>query len=484
MSDREERPVTGAPAHTEQERWERFAEPLFAAIPYGLLTIATTLSVAMRPQEGGSLLIDLVASAAIAVWSLWWVTLHPQWRCSRWRGPVFFVGWAALAGFMVTRAPWFGFYTFSGYLYTAWVLRDRWQIPGVLTTAVLTATAQNGGLPGWHADELLVYGLIVLLNASLASFLAHHSAKTDRQNEDRREVILELAAANDQLERSLALNAELQEQLLDRAREAGMLGERQRMAGEIHDTLAQALVGIITQLEAIDQARDVDPDAATGEGIRGAAADGETSRRVGVAAQLAREALGEARRSVQALRPAPLESARLPEALAQVADRWSKIHGVDAAVTTHGPVAPLRPELEVTMLRTAQEALANVARHAQARRVGITLSYMDDLVTLDVRDDGIGFDPAGARKTAIAETAAVAATDAWNPLSGRPRPARRTAPATAASADADAAPAGGFGLIAMRERIQGVAGTLAIESEPGHGTAVSATVPALRLGAA
>ena len=94
------------------------------------------------------------------------------------------------------------------------------------------------------------------------------------------------------------------------------------------------------------------------------------------------------------------------------------------------------------MLRTAQEALANVAKHARASRVGLTLSFMDDDVALDVRDDGAGFDPAGLR----------------------------------ASVD------GGFGLIAMRQRVEGLAGTLEIESEPGGGTAISACIPAAAAG--
>ncbi|MFD0787948.1 sensor histidine kinase, partial [Micromonospora azadirachtae] len=106
---------------------------------------------------------------------------------------------------------------------------------------------------------------------------------------------------------------------------------------------------------------------------------------------------------------------------------------------------PLHPEVEVTLLRAAQEALANVARHARASRVGLTLSYMSDVVTLDVRDDGIGFDP-----------------------DVRPAP-RQTD--------------GGYGLTAMRQRVTGVGGELTVESEPGGGTAVSASVPALPGGA-
>jgi signal transduction histidine kinase len=102
----------------------------------------------------------------------------------------------------------------------------------------------------------------------------------------------------------------------------------------------------------------------------------------------------------------------------------------------------MRPEVEVALLRTAQEALANVAKHAQATRVGVTLSYMEHQVALDVRDDGAGFDP--------------------STIVGLQRPAD----------------GGGFGLIAMRQRIEGLSGTLQVESEPGGGTGVSACVPA------
>jgi signal transduction histidine kinase len=115
-----------------------------------------------------------------------------------------------------------------------------------------------------------------------------------------------------------------------------------------------------------------------------------------------------------------------------VVRRWSEINGVAAEVTTTGTARPMHPDVEVTLLRTAQEALANVAKHAGASRVGLTLSYMEDLVTLDVRDDGMGFKRANGS---------------------------------------------GFGLTAMRQRVEGIDGRLEIESEPGGGTAVSATTP-------
>jgi signal transduction histidine kinase len=204
--------------------------------------------------------------------------------------------------------------------------------------------------------------------------------------------------------------------LFARSAEIGALEERNRLAREIHDTLAQGLTGIVTQLEAARSGRDA-------------------TRRIEAAIALARQSLSEARRSVHALRPEPLVGARLPDAVAQVARDWSELHGVPAQVTTTGDAQPMHPDVEVVLLRAAQEALANVGRHAGASRVGLTLSYMGDVVTLDVRDDGVGFTPNGVN--------------------------------------------GGYGLAAMRERLAGLSGTLAIESEPSGGTAISATVPAL-----
>ena len=114
-----------------------------------------------------------------------------------------------------------------------------------------------------------------------------------------------------------------------------------------------------------------------------------------------------------------------------------------------------------------------MAKHADATRVGLTLSYRDEEVVLDVRDDGRGFDPARiTREPAYAGAVAAAdggdvvqfggmdSGDNWQAGNGH-RPA----------------PSGGFGLIAMRQRIEGVSGTLQLESEPGGGTAISACVP-------
>ncbi|WP_214411692.1 sensor histidine kinase [Sphaerisporangium fuscum] len=201
-------------------------------------------------------------------------------------------------------------------------------------------------------------------------------------------------------------------------RTVGVLEERARLAREIHDTIAQGLSGIITQLEAAEQAM---PDLVA------------VRKRVALAKELARDNLQEARRSVDALRPRPLADAGLDAALAQVAERWSRTAGTTATVSVEGTPRPLPGEVGTTLLRAAQEGLANVAKHARAGRVAITLTYMDDEVTLDVFDDGTGFDPA---------------------VRGR-----------------------GYGLAAMNERAAAVGGTLTVESAPGEGTALCLRIP-------
>ena len=190
---------------------------------------------------------------------------------------------------------------------------------------------------------------------------------------------------------------------------------------------------MVTQLEAAQQT----------------AHDAERERRIDNAKRLARDSLAEARRSVQALRPQALEDSKLPDALAEEVARWTATSGVPAEVRTTGDPRALHPEVEVTLLRVAQEALANVAKHAAAAHAWVTLSYMEDVVTLDVRDDGSGFKQPGTGEAPGNEHSR---TD------------------------------GGFGLIAMRQRVNRLAGQLEIESEPGAGTAVSASLPAIGLG--
>ncbi|MEU9020520.1 sensor histidine kinase [Actinomadura sp. NPDC048394] len=408
------------------DAWERREQSVLNVVPYVSLGLATALGLLVDHGSPGRIALQAGLSAAAIALVTYMAVLHRD-RLERPRvAGAYYVVLLALIGALIAMNGMYGFAIITGYMHAFW-LGPRWRALAVVVCAALGAAAQMGGI--LHIDRgalpvyLLVFGVNVLLAGGITLFAWRVSEESDR----RRDVIAELADANAKLEAALEENAGLHAQLLAQAREAGVHDERQRMAGEIHDTIAQGLAGVVTQLQAARQARE---------------RDGDWERHLDVAQQMAREGLAEARRSVQALRPQSLEESALPEALAEVAGRWTALHGVPAEVRTTGTVRIMHPEVEGTLLRTAQEALANVAKHAGASRVALTLSYMGDLITLDVRDDGAGFAP------------------------------DRVAP----SAD------GGYGLTAMRRRVARVAGTLEIESEPGAGTAISASVPAVPMG--
>jgi signal transduction histidine kinase len=153
----------------------------------------------------------------------------------------------------------------------------------------------------------------------------------------------------------------------------------------------------------------------------------------------ARDNLAESRRVVWALRPRPLHERSLPQALEELAGQLGGETGLHTQTTITGTERPLGTKVEEGLLRVAQEALANARKHAAASLVTLTLSYLEDAVTLDVQDDGTGFDPA-----------AIAPGDGVG---------------------------GGLGLAAMRERVAALGGNLAVESAPGEGTTIAAEVP-------
>ncbi|WP_221320593.1 sensor histidine kinase [Actinoplanes sp. L3-i22] len=396
--------------------WEQRFQAMVTVVPYVLLAALAGLTVVLSPDFG----LDLVLCAVAAVWNLVFFTVHPPWRRRPGIMAVFLTGLIVIGFVLAARHAWFGFYTPALYFFAFRIIgwpREVFYIAGV---AVVAGTAQaNGSDYGTWAGRL-TWLAVVLANLVPMCLLAWLTQLGARYFAIREAALDESREANAQLATALADNAALQEKLLEQARAAGVLAERSRMAREIHDTLAQGLTGIVTQLQAADHAAG-DPVA--------------WRRHHQAATALARESLTEARRSVNELRPEPLETGRLADAVGEVAARWSARQGIPVQVTVTGDTRVMRPEAEVALLRTAQEALANVAKHAgDAGRVGLTLSYMDREVALDVRDDGPGFDPAA-----------------------------RT---------------GGFGLEAMRQRIEALSGTLQIESEVGGGTGISACLPA------
>ncbi|MGI5287390.1 sensor histidine kinase [Nonomuraea polychroma] len=338
-----------------------------------------------------------------AVWLAPIAWLHPRREAGRGLVVAHYLVLILLAGALAATNPAFVVFASTGYPLAIALLPARLVMAGVTLTAVVSVAAQAG--PGDHTTLLTVI-------AGVAVPLVLAGWYVSAEHDKRRRLVERLRAA-------MAENADLHGRLLDQARRAGVLDERHRMAGEIHDTVAQDLVALIGQIDAAGRA--------TQDTVR--------SRHLGQAAHLARRGLAEARRSVQALRPEPLEHARLPEALERMAVSWSRVSGVHLAFEVTGAPVALSPDVETTLFRVAQEALANVAKHARASRTALTLSYTDELLLLDIRDDGAGFDPQK--------------------------------------------PADGFGLDGMRQRVRGIGGTLEIESEPGHGTAIAAAVPAI-----
>lgn len=194
----------------------------------------------------------------------------------------------------------------------------------------------------------------------------------------------------------------------------GVLEERERFSREVHDTVAQGLGSIHLLLAAAERHLAERPERA-----------GELVRR---AREVAAANLEEARRLVRAERPADLAERSLPEALSRIAAR---VDSPATDVRVDGNPYPLPGGHEVAFVRVAQEAIGNAVRHAGAARIAVTLTYLADEVVLDVVDDGNGL----------------------------------------------AAANGGFGLRSMHERVEGLGGTLTVESTPGRGTGVAARLP-------
>jgi len=207
-------------------------------------------------------------------------------------------------------------------------------------------------------------------------------------------------------------------QLAEANREAGMLAERERLAGEIHDTIAQGFTSIVMLTQAVQAAIDTDPALA--------------SRQLAQVIQTARENLDEARALVAGLAPAMLASGTLAQALARLTDRAAGELGITAAFEVNGSPRSLGTGTEVVLLRVCQEALSNVRKHAQARQAQVRLRYAEGRVCLEVADDGVGFDPESLN--------------------------------------------GGYGLRGMRARAVDIGGNFTLRSAPGAGTSISVEV--------
>jgi signal transduction histidine kinase len=218
-------------------------------------------------------------------------------------------------------------------------------------------------------------------------------------------------------------NALENERLSEETRERAILEERNRMAREIHDTLAQGFTGIVLQLEAAEQGLHEAPESVPSHIDR--------------ARTLARESLNEARRSVWALRPQALEKRDLSDAIRREVERLAGEGRVGARFVVSGKRARLQEAVEDELLRVTQEALTNIRRHSQASSAEVSLVFEEETVRLSIVDNGVGFDTSRARE-------------------------------------------GSFGLISMNERAQSCGGNVRVISKPGNGTRIEVTVPSRR----
>jgi PAS domain S-box-containing protein len=228
-----------------------------------------------------------------------------------------------------------------------------------------------------------------------------------------------------ELAQSLANQAMLMIRLAElsaQGREAAVAGERNRIARDIHDTLAQGFTGIIIQLEAAEDASR-----------RGLGSEAELH--VVTARKLARESLREARRSLQALRPRPLESGGIAHALRALFEKSTAGVALHGEFRVLGEPVELTPDWEENLFRIAQECLTNVLRHAQASRVTGSIGFGPGEVSLEFADNGRGFDPAARSE--------------------------------------------GYGLLGMRERVDAMGGRIVVQSSSEGGTTVSIHLPLL-----
>jgi signal transduction histidine kinase len=288
-------------------------------------------------------------------------------------------------------------------------------------TYVLTRTV--AGMPEENRAYIRSLGVRLLLTVPMVlgretvGWICVRSGRSDASEMESKIHLAEALAGQATLAVQMA-------RLGEQAREAAVLGERNRIARDIHDTLAQGFTGVVVNLEAASRTLKKQNLAVALEHIEHARG-------------LAQSCLDEARLSVRALRPDPLRHADLVEALQAQVQRL-EASGTHAQLTVLGDRIPLLREVQAELLRIAQESITNVMKHARAQSVHVTLAFGEDAVSLSVADDGVGFDP-----------------DARHD---------------------------GFGLLGMRERAERIGARLVVQSRARGGSRVETLLPRSALG--
>lgn len=424
-------------AHFSRHALEPGLLPLFRLLT-GVRLVLGLLSTLRLTMRGGSLIFVLLSlsDGLLLLGYLSWPWLRQ--RLGRAFLPIGLI--MAAAGPLLVQYAWIFFLEGSGmaFLLNAWQLLPTLLIPVVLAAwqygfraslavvlgsmaldTLLTplAIATSRSLPalvvsnqelGISVQPVLVWGMVgVLVGRNLTALVVGYMVS--RLMQAQREQRAALAEANARL---VGYAAALEQLTTSR--------ERNRLARELHDTLAHSLSAMAVQLEAADALWETAPD--------------EARRRLARSLETTRSGLAETRRALQALRASPLEDLGLSLALRGLAESAAARTRLAVDVQAPETIAKLSPAVEQCIYRVAQEALENVSRHAHAQRVRVGLEAQGSRVVLTVADDGQGFDVAAA----LAEDR--------------------------------------FGLRGMRERAEVVGGALEVTSATGEGTIVRLTV--------
>lgn len=392
---------------TEANAWDRWPR-LFIAAAVFFQALSLFLFFDEGPHDVLTVGLAVGLSLVFLGWYVW-LMLNLDRRVGR---PL----WQSLGVIGIGVALWIAlipispsFFTMAGALYPAALFNIPFR-PAIGVGVLFILIIWLGNLL-WNGPPYTLFPSLYLVIAfAPALFLAFFINAIITQSNSRRELIDELQATRDELAKA--------------ERQAGVLTERQRLAGEIHDTLAQGFTSIVMQMEAAEAAIGDDDD--------------HLRRHIDQARDTARQSLEQARRLVAALRPDLLERAPLHEALARLVENWSQETGITVHPVSTGEPCRLHPDVEVTLFRAVQEALNNIRKHADASEVTVTLSYLGDAVIVDVQDDGKGFD-----------------------VGSLPAPDE----------------SGGFGLPALRERVSQLRGDFTLESTPGEGTTLALSLP-------
>lgn len=386
----------------------RFAEtPMLAMMRWAmsLLLVGLTVFAALTPHLRGTGALVVVAVTVVGLLGsflamLW--TNQPAWL---WMGPMLLC-WVGLLAVSANAA----YIAFPLFFLELYLMKNPGGPIAVAVTLVMVVAALS-----WHQGY---FSVGVFLGPTLAAAFAVtvvHSFQVLRHESERRRILLE------ELESARV-------HLLTAERKAGQLEERERLAAEIHDTLAQGFTSIQLLLGSAQRLLPADHDLARDL--------------VEQARQTAGDNLNEARGLVAAMAPPDLAHSTLADALTRLAASTTERSGVQVAVAISDGLPPLDVDTQSVLVRVAQSAMANVVQHADASTATISLSAHDGDVRLDLSDDGQGF-----------------AIEAVTPDSGR-----------------------GYGLGMMRRRLDRIGGELSLTSVPRGdqhpgGTTLTATVP-------